>query len=164
MRGMGAPRAGDRYGDVARSLMGREGNDGRCYLPPRVPPPFAFPIVGLPDLEPEEGAPAPVRCRLVFADEALVSSLERADLHGRPERPGDGHPPSLRLVRAGGKKPTSAVQIATCRWCVARKSRGRRSGRWCLFLALCQRETPQDPRQEPCRRDFLWSLRTKLGS
>src|SRR5215472_11946212 len=55
--------------------MGREGNDGRCYLPLRVPPPFAFSIVGLPDLEPQEHAAAPVRCRLIFADKALVSSL-----------------------------------------------------------------------------------------
>src|SRR5215472_12940296 len=73
---MGAARAGDWHGDVARSPTGREGNDRRCDLPPRVPPPFAFSIVGLPDLEPQERAAAPVRCRLVFADQALVSSLQ----------------------------------------------------------------------------------------
>ena len=72
---MGAARTRDRHGDVARSPTGREGNDGRCYLPLRVPPPFAFSIVGLPDLEPQERAAAPVRGRLVFADKALVSSL-----------------------------------------------------------------------------------------
>src|SRR5215467_2164654 len=58
-----------------------------CYLPLRVPPPFAFSIVGLPDLEPQERAPAPVRCRLVFADKALVSSLQNL-------------PPRLQAVRS----------------------------------------------------------------
>src|SRR5215467_9013725 len=62
--------------------MGREGNAGRCYLPLRVPPPFAFSIVGLPDLEPQERAAAPVRCRPVFADKALVSSLQNLPPRG----------------------------------------------------------------------------------
>src|SRR5215470_14318383 len=66
--------------------MGCEGNDGR-YLPLRIPPTFAFSIVGLPHLEPQERAAAPVRCRLVFADQALVSSLQNL-------------PPRLQAIRS----------------------------------------------------------------
>src|SRR5499433_4564479 len=84
---MGAARAGDWHGDVARSPTGREGNDRRCDLPLPVPPPFAFSIVGLPDLEPQERAAAPIRCRLVFADKALVSSLQNL-------------PPRLQAIRS----------------------------------------------------------------
>src|SRR5215468_3214141 len=81
--------------------MGREGNNGRCHLPLRVPSPFAFSIVGLPNLEPQERAAAPVRCRLVFADKALFCTRGNERLH----------PWGRRLVMA--KSRTKPEQIVT---------------------------------------------------